>query len=164
MDSPFRLLFVCLGNICRSPAAEAVMRALVEAEGLAGSITMRSAGTAGWHSGKLPDQRMRNAGQKRGYNLSSRARQVNENDLLDHDLVLVMDRQNHRDVLSYDSKSQFSEKIRLFCEFCTGHKEEEVPDPYYGGEQGFEHVLDLLEDGCRGVLRHIREQRGLTQA
>jgi protein-tyrosine phosphatase len=156
MNTPFRLLFVCLGNICRSPAAEAVMRALVESEGLAENVSIRSAGTAGWHAGKLPDQRMRNAGQNRGYDLSSRARQVTEDDLRLHDLVLVMDRQNLRDVLSYDSKSQFSSKIRLFCEFCADHDEEEVPDPYYGGEQGFEHVLDLLEDGCRGVLRHVR--------
>jgi len=161
MDTPFRLLFICLGNICRSPAAEAVMRKLVRSEGLENAIAIRSAGTAGWHSGKLPDQRMRSAGQNRGYDLSSRARQLSEDELRNHDLVLVMDRQNLRDARSYDPKSQFSSKIRLFCEFCADHNEEEVPDPYYGGEQGFEHVLDLLEDGCRGVLQHIRTQRGL---
>ncbi len=156
MAEPFRLLFVCLGNICRSPAAEGVMRALVESEGLADRVTIRSAGTGGWHAGKLPDQRMRSAAQNRGYNLSSRARQVSENDLREHHLVLVMDQQNLRDVRSYDYESQFASKIRLFCEFCTDHQEREVPDPYYGGEQGFEDVLNLLEDGCRGVLCHIR--------
>jgi protein-tyrosine phosphatase len=156
MSPPFRLLFVCLGNICRSPAAEGVMRALIESEGLAGQVTIRSAGTGGWHAGKLPDQRMRTAAQNRGYNLSSRARQVTPDDLRDYDLVLVMDQQNLRDVRTYDLSSQFSAKIRLFCEFCTDHKVREVPDPYYGGEQGFELVLDLLEDGCRGVLAHIR--------
>lgn len=156
MAAPFRLLFVCLGNICRSPAAEGVMRALIEAEGLAESVTIRSAGTGGWHVGKLPDRRMRAAAQNRGYDLSSRARQVSEDDLRDYDLVLVMDQQNLREVRSYDRAALFHPKIRLFCEFCTDHQASEVPDPYYGGEQGFELVLDLLEDGCRGVLAHIR--------
>lgn len=131
------------------------MRALVESKGYADRVSIRSAGTAGWHAGKLPDQRMRTAAQNRGYDLSSRARQVTENDLSEYDLVLVMDRQNLRDVQSFDRSSQFSSKIRLFCEFCTDHQESEVPDPYYGGEQGFELVLNLLEDGCRGVLAHI---------
>lgn len=156
MTSPFRLLFVCLGNICRSPAAEGVMRSLIEAEELTDRVVIRSAGTGGWHAGKLPDQRMRTAAQNRGYDLSSRARQVTENDLSDYDLVLVMDQQNLRDLRAFDRTSQFGSKIRLFCEFCTDHQESEVPDPYYGGEQGFELVLDLLEDGCRGVLAHIR--------
>jgi len=156
MSRPYRVLFVCLGNICRSPAAEGVMRALVEAEGLGGSILVRSAGTAGWHTGKLPDQRMRNAAQNRGYNLCSRARQVNEDVLRENDLVLVMDQPNLRDVRSIDRESRHNAKIHLFCDFCTDHEEKEVPDPYYGGEQGFELVLDLLEDGCRGVLAHIR--------
>ncbi|MDZ4403793.1 low molecular weight protein-tyrosine-phosphatase [Prosthecobacter sp.] len=156
MAEPFRLLFVCLGNICRSPAAEGVMRALVESEGLADRVAIRSAGTGGWHAGKLPDQRMRSAAQNRGYDLSSRARQVSEEDLREHDLVLVMDQQNQREIRSFDCESQFGSKIRLFCEFCTDHDTSEVPDPYYGGEQGFEDVLNLLEDGCRGVLQHIR--------
>ncbi|MDB6003166.1 MAG: protein tyrosine phosphatase [Prosthecobacter sp.] len=156
MVAPFRLLFVCLGNICRSPAAEGVMRALIEAEGLADHVIIRSAGTGGWHVGKLPDQRMRAAARNRSYDLCSRARQVTEDDLRHYDLVLVMDRQNLRDVRSYDRAALFSSKVRLFCEFCTSHQETEVPDPYYGGEQGFELVLDLLEDGCRGVLEHIR--------
>ena len=132
------------------------MRALTELEGFADRILIRSAGTGGWHAGKLPDQRMRSAAQNRGYDLCSRARQVTENDLRDYDLVLVMDRQNLRDMRYYDRTAQFDSKIRLFCDFCTDHQESEVPDPYYGGEQGFELVLDLLEDGCRGVLAHIR--------
>jgi protein-tyrosine phosphatase len=156
MDRPFRILFVCMGNICRSPAAEGVMRALAEAEGLAEHIAIRSAGTGGWHAGNLPDPRMRNAAKNRGYDLSSRARQVSSDDLRDHHLVLVMDQQNLREIRPFDSTGDNAAKIRLFCEFCTDHDADEVPDPYYGGEQGFEHVLDLLEDGCRGVLRHIR--------
>lgn len=161
MTEPFRLLFVCLGNICRSPAAEGVMRALVEREGLAPHVTIRSAGTGGWHAGNLPDQRMRSAAQNRGYNLQSRARQVTEDDLHSHHLVLVMDQQNLREIRPYDSANQHSAKIRLFCDFCTDHDIQEVPDPYYGGEQGFEHVLDLLEDGCRGVIQHIRQHHRL---
>ena len=161
MVEPFRLLFVCLGNICRSPAAEGVMRSLAQAEGMADKITIQSACTAGWHAGKLPDQRMRSAAQNRGYGLNSRARQVTTHDLRDQDLILVMDQGNLRDTRPLDQDSKFGGKIRLFCEFCTEHEEQEVPDPYYGGEQGFEHVLDLLEDGCRGVLQHIRELRGL---
>jgi protein-tyrosine phosphatase len=132
------------------------MRSLVEAEGIGERIAIRSAGTGGWHVGKLPDQRMRSAAQKRSYDLSSRARQVSTEDLRDYDLVLVMDQQNLRDMRSYDPLSQFTAKVRLFCEFCSNHQETEVPDPYYGVEQGFELVLDLLEDGSRGVLQHIR--------
>ncbi len=161
MADPFRLLFVCLGNICRSPAAEGVMRSLVQSEGMGDHVLIQSAGTAGWHTGKLPDPRMRTAAQNRGCSLNSRARQLTARDLHDQDLILVMDRANLGDARALDRESSFGGKIRLFCEFCADHDEQEVPDPYYGGEQGFEHVLDLLEDGCRGVLRHIRELRGL---
>lgn len=132
------------------------MRALVETEGLAEQISIRSAGTGGWHAGNLPDPRMRSAAQNRGYELNSRARQITEGDLRDYDLVLAMDQQNLLEIRTYDRASQFVSKTRLFCEFCSDHAETEVPDPYYGGEQGFELVLDLLEDGCRGVLQHIR--------
>lgn len=159
MAGPFRLLFVCMGNICRSPAAEGVMRALVAQEGLENHVAIRSAGTGGWHAGNLPDQRMRAAAKNRGYDLSSRARQVTADDLRDHDLVLVMDQENLRETRAFDRESHFGSKIRLFCEFCAEHDASEVPDPYYGGEAGFEHVLDLLEDGCRGVLQHIRSAR-----
>lgn len=161
MTEPFRLLFVCLGNICRSPAAEGVMRALAERAGLAQHVAIRSAGTGGWHAGKLPDQRMRSAALNRGYNLQSRARQVTEADLHEHHLVLVMDQHNLREIRPYDQSGQHAAKIRLFCEFCTSHEAREVPDPYYGGAQGFEHVLDLLEDGCQGVIQHIRQHHGL---
>jgi len=159
MAEPFRLLFVCMGNICRSPAAEGVMRALVAEECLENHVAIRSAGTGGWHAGNLPDQRMRAAAKNRGYDLSSRARQVTADDLRDYDLVLVMDQQNLRETRAFDHESRFTPKIRLFCEFCAEHDASEVPDPYYGGEQGFEQVLDLLEDGCRGVLQHIRSTR-----
>ncbi|HEY1050382.1 MAG TPA: low molecular weight phosphotyrosine protein phosphatase, partial [Prosthecobacter sp.] len=113
-------------------------------------------------AGNLPDARMRNAAQTRGYHLQSRARQVTETDLHEHHLVLVMDEQNLREIRTFDRESQHGAKIRLFCEFCSNHEATEVPDPYYGGEQGFEHVLDLLEDGCRGVIDHIRKAQEVS--
>ncbi len=154
--APFRLLFVCLGNICRSPAAHAVMQSMVEKAGLTAQIEIDSAGTASWHTGKLPDDRMRLAGQARGYTLDHPARQIQAADLAKHDLVLAMDRENLRNILALDRDRRFADKVRLFCEFCTGHEEQEVPDPYYGGPEGFEHVLDLMEDGCQGILREIQ--------
>ncbi|MBE7496533.1 MAG: low molecular weight phosphotyrosine protein phosphatase [Verrucomicrobiaceae bacterium] len=156
MPSPVRVLFVCLGNICRSPAAEGVFRHLVHEEGLAEALHIDSAGTADWHSGKLPDERMRQAGKARGYDFSSRARQARAEDLQKFDLILAMDAQNHRDLLSLDPQGLHHTKIRLFRDFCTAHETGDVPDPYYGGPEGFENVLDLLEDGCAGVLSHAR--------
>jgi protein-tyrosine phosphatase len=158
MPAPFRLLFVCLGNICRSPAAEGVMRRLVDESGLQDQIHIDSAGTEGWHTGKPPDPRMTAAAARRDYPLTSRARQVLASDLQSFDLALVMDRQNLQDLQSFDPGARFHHKVRLFCEFCTDHQESEVPDPYYGGPDGFDHVLDLLEDGCGNLLAHIQAE------
>ena len=157
---PFRLLFVCMGNICRSPAAEGVMLSLVQEAGLADRIHIDSAGTGGWHAGNKSDSRMRKAASARGIDLVHLARQVTPEDLAEFDLVLIMDEQNHRDLRPFDPAGRHGAKIRYFCEFCTVHDAKEVPDPYYGGPQGFEHVLDLLEDGCTGVLAHIRKRLG----
>ncbi|GEP45177.1 low molecular weight protein-tyrosine-phosphatase [Brevifollis gellanilyticus] len=151
----FRLLFVCMGNICRSPAAEGVMLRMVREAGLHERIHIDSAGTGGWHAGNQSDARMRKAAATRGLELVHLARQVTPQDLADFDLVLIMDDQNHQDIQPFDPARRHSAKIRYFCEFCTVHDAREVPDPYYGGPQGFEHVLDLLEDGCAGVLKHI---------
>ncbi len=153
---PFRLLFVCLGNICRSPAADGVMRDVVEKSGLSARIEIDSAGTEGWHSGKLPDQRMRQAASTRGLTLDHRARQFKAADLERFDLILAMDRDNERNIRALDRENRHAAKIRLFCDFCTDHAEREVPDPYYGGPEGFEHVLDLIEDGCEGLLREVK--------
>jgi len=153
---PFRLLFVCLGNICRSPAADGVMRDVVEKAGLSDRIEIDSAGTEGWHSGKLPDQRMRQAASTRGITLDHRARQFKAADLERFDLILAMDRDNERNIRTLDRENRHTAKIRLFCDFCTDHSEREVPDPYYGGPEGFEHVLDLIEDGCEGLLREVK--------
>jgi protein-tyrosine phosphatase len=155
---PFRLLFVCLGNICRSPAADGVMRDVVEKSGLSARIEIDSAGTEGWHSGKLPDQRMRQAASARGLTLDHRARQFKAADLERFDLILAMDRDNERNIRALDRENRHTAKIRLFCDFCTDHSEREVPDPYYGGPEGFEHVLDLIEDGCEGLLREVKSR------
>lgn len=157
----YKLLFVCLGNICRSPAAEGVMRRVIAEAGLADQVHIDSAGTAGWHTGKRADRRMQAAAAARGFDLTSFARQVQDADLAEYDLVLVMDQSNHQDLRAFDRESLHAAKVRLFCEFCRLHEETEVPDPYYGGPEGFEKVLDLLEDGCAGVLKHIQAQ--LTQ-
>ena len=155
--APFKLLFVCLGNICRSPAAEGVMRRVISEAGLGDLVLIDSAGTAGWHTGKRADQRMMKAASARGFELTSFARQVRDADLGEYDLILVMDRSNHQDLRAFDRDALHAAKVRLFCEFCSQHEESEVPDPYYGGPEGFDKVLDLLEDGCSGVLSHIRQ-------
>jgi protein-tyrosine phosphatase len=150
------LLFVCMGNICRSPAAHGVMQKMLLDAGLDKQARVDSAGTINLHAGKLPDARMRKAAQRRGYSLTHPARQVRRSDLDDFDLVLVMDLENLANVERLADPRKHKGKVRLFCEFCTKHDETEVPDPYYGGEEGFEFVLDLLEDGCAELLRRIQ--------
>lgn len=154
----FRLLFVCMGNICRSPAAEGVMQKMLHDAGLSAQVQVDSAGTGGWHAGEKADHRMRSAAARRGYDLTSIARQVRAEDLRNFDLVLAMDHTNLQDLRPFDDGSSHLQRVRLFCEFCENHEETEVPDPYYGGASGFDHVLDLLEDGCRNLLSHVRQQ------
>lgn len=147
-----------MGNICRSPAAEGVMRRFVNEAGLNDQIQIDSAGTGGWHTGARADHRMRAAAQNRGHELTSLARQLTEADLANFDLVLIMDEQNRRDLQAFDRSGEHRAKVRFLCEFCREHSDTEVPDPYYGGPQGFEKVLDLIEDSCAGLLKHIQKQ------
>jgi len=152
-----KLLFVCLGNICRSPSAEAVMKALVEQEGLSEQIICDSAGTIGYHSGNPADARMQSHALKRGYDLTSRSRQFNpEVDFEAFDMIIGMDDQNVLDLQTVDSYKRYQDKIFTMTQFCSEHDETEVPDPYYGGDAGFELVLDLLEDACRGLLDNVK--------
>jgi protein-tyrosine phosphatase len=145
-----KILFVCLGNICRSPTAEAVMRKLVEARDL--SIEIDSAGTAAYHIGKSPDDRSQQVALKRGIDMSGqRARKVAENDFYEFDFILAMDKANYRDLLAI-KPSNANADVLLFLNQFGSMGYEEVPDPYYGGEQGFELVLDLLEDACEQFL------------
>lgn len=155
-SSPTRLLFVCLGNICRSPAAEGVMRATVEAQGLGEHFVIQSAGTAGYHIGNPPDSRMLRAASKRGIALRSRARQFCPDDFKNFDLILTMDEDNRRDVLALAPDDLAAQRVRSFATYCADPKVTHIPDPYYGGPEGFEHVLDLLQTGCRHLLAELR--------
>ena len=150
-----RVLFVCLGNICRSPTAHAVFEHLVEAEGLAGAIEVDSAGTGSWHVGAPPDRRAVAAAAGRGYRMAHlRARQVEPGDIERYDYVLAMDRSNLQHLRGMAAPSLHG-RIRLFLSYgdCA---EDEVPDPYYGGEDGFGLVLDLVESAAAGLLHEIR--------
>lgn len=149
------VLFVCMGNICRSPAGEGVMRALVAKAGLSDRMEIASAGTIGMHTGEPPDARMRAAALRRGYALNSRARKVTRADLDHFDLVLTMDDENRRNVLALAQTDEQRARVRPFAGYCREHEVDEVPDPYYGGPEGFERVLDLLEDGCCGVVEAL---------
>lgn len=150
------VLFVCLGNICRSPAAEAVFRSLVEREGLADRIACDSAGTGSWHVGKAPDARMRAAAKRRGYDLDSlRGRQVTVRDFERFDYVLGMDGENLAN-LSILCPKGCEARLGRLLDFAPEVGRRDVPDPYYGGADGFERVLDLVEAGARGLLADIR--------
>lgn len=156
--APLRILFVCMGNICRSPAGEGVLRSQIAATGLGDRVDIDSAGTIGFHAGNPPDRRMLAAASRRGYDLAGRARQVTTADLDRFDLILTMDEANRRDVLALARDDRQRARVRAFCEFCQAHAETEVPDPYYGGREGFDHVLDMLEDGCAGVVEWVRRE------
>ena len=154
-----RILFICLGNICRSPTAEAVFRRVVKEAGLDGQVEIDSAGTGDWHVGEPPDLRATQAATQRGYDLTLlRARQVGTDDFAAFDYVLAMDAENLR-ALERLCPPGHRHKVKLFTAFCsTG--ECAVPDPYAGGPQGFELVLDLVEDCARGLLREVRSRPG----
>lgn len=154
--TPIRLLFVCLGNICRSPAAEGIMQDLVNKAGLQDKIQCDSAGTSNFHIGDPPDARMVMTARQRGLHLNGRARQFHSADFEQFDLILAMDRENYHDILLLDPEAKYRDKVRLICDFCRHHTAKEVPDPYYGGRQGFEKVLDLLTDACEGLLAHLK--------
>ncbi|MBS4097404.1 MAG: low molecular weight phosphotyrosine protein phosphatase [Sulfuricella sp.] len=152
-----KVLFVCMGNICRSPTAEGVFRRLVAEAGLTDAVLIDSAGTHAYHIGKPPDRRAQAAAEKRGYQLSGlRGRQVSAEDFVEFDYILAMDEENLSN-LKRVSHAHYHAKLSLFLEHGTRFSEREVPDPYYGGDQGFEHVLDLVEDASVGLLGKIRK-------
>jgi len=147
------VLFVCLGNICRSPTAEGVMRHLVAERGLDGAVRIDSAGTGDYHVGEAADPRMRDAAASRGYRLDSRARQVAPEDFDRFDLVVAMDRDNLLDLRRLAGRHR--EGVRLFSDFLPDGAPRDVPDPYFGGARGFEEVLDLIETGCPAILDQL---------
>jgi protein-tyrosine phosphatase len=160
MNPDQRVLFVCLGNICRSPAAEGVFLHQVAQAGLAERLQVDSAGTGGWHVGHPADARMRAAAARRGLELTSRARQLELADLSRFDHILTMDNDNLAAVEAMAGRARAAgleprAKVEPLVHYCRHHSVAEVPDPYYGGTQGFEHVLDLLDDACAGLLEAL---------
>ena len=154
------VLFVCMGNICRSPTAEGVFVRKVRDAGLSGRIHIDSAGTHAYHIGNPPDPRTQQAALRRGYDLSPlRARKVAAQDLERFDYVLAMDADN-LSILERLKSAQSQSRIALFMDFAPTHEIREVPDPYYGGESGFERVLDMVEEASEGLLRTIRQEKG----
>ncbi|KZZ44502.1 phosphotyrosine protein phosphatase [Thalassolituus sp. HI0120] len=154
-----RVLFVCLGNICRSPTAHGVFQKMVDDAGLTDKIFVDSAGTAAWHIGKSPDARSTAHAKARGYNLSAlRARQAVSADFDQFDYVLAMDKENLSNLQDICPNGAMSAPQLFLYEFSRKFNELEVPDPYYGGEAGFEHVLDLVEDACESLLADIKKQ------
>ncbi len=150
------VLFICLGNICRSPAAEGIMKAKVEARGLQDEFLVDSAGIGSWHVGQLPDSRMRRCGAAHGYRFDSHARQFRKSDFQDFDHIVVMDNDNYRAITSMAASVEEKKKVVRMADFLRRHREYTiVPDPYYGDEDDFELVITLLEDALEGLLDSI---------
>ena len=157
VNSKYKVLFVCLGNICRSPAAHGIFEHIVRENGMEGVIEIDSAGTYSGHRGELPDRRMRNAAMYRGYALTHRSRPVSGLDFLDFDLIVAMDDNNYEDLMHLAPSVESSRKIRRMASYLTDHQMSYIPDPYYMGMDGFALVLDLLEDGCRNLYEQIKK-------
>ena len=154
-----KVLFVCLGNICRSPSAEGVFRKLVAESDLVHEIVIDSAGTHAYHLNQPPDLRAQQAAARRGVSLSElRGRQATGQDMVEFDYVLAMDKENYTNLMRI---SEGVDNLSLFLEYSDRYDEDEVPDPYYGGPNGFEHVLDMIEDAAQGLLEDIRRRHSL---
>jgi protein-tyrosine phosphatase len=154
-----KILFICMGNICRSPSAEAVMQALVKQQGMEQEIVCDSAGTFDYHRGKPADARMQKHARLRGYELSSISRPFENEDFELFDWIITMDEDNYQQIKWFDQSNNYTGKIRRMTDFCSSSQVSEVPDPYYGGDQGFENVLDLLEDACQGLLEFVMHKK-----
>ena len=154
-NKKYKVLFVCLGNICRSPAAHGIFEHIVKENGMEDRIEVDSAGTYSGHRGELPDRRMRNAALYRGYALTHRSRPVSSLDFLEFDLVVAMDDNNYEDLMHLAPSVEDSRKIVKMASYFSTHNISYVPDPYYMGAEGFSLVLDLLEDGCRNLYESV---------
>lgn len=152
----YKILFVCLGNICRSPAAEGILKKMVKEQGLEDKITIDSAGTSGYHDGELPDPRMRQHGARRGYKFDSLSRRFTSSDFYNFDIILAMDDSNYHNMMRLAPDLESEKKVYRMVEFSKRFGHDHVPDPYYSGADGFELVLDLLEDACEGLLDKMK--------
>jgi len=153
-----KVLFVCLGNICRSPTAHGIFREKVEQAGMSAIVEIESAGTSGWHIGEPPDKRTQAAALAKGYDLSDlKGRAFSASDFSYYDYILAMDEENLRSMQQL-KPADYSGHLGLFLDFSGQDAYREVPDPYYGGNQGFQTVINLVEEGCSGLLEHIRKQ------
>ena len=153
-----RILFLCMGNICRSPAAHCVFQEKVNQAKLADQFFIDSAGTIGFHQGNEPDGRMQDALRQRKIPVIGQSRQINKSDLENFDLILAMDNSNLMEARALDKKGQWHDKIKCFADYCSDPTVKEIPDPYYGYEDGFETVLDLIEEGCQQLLIDCKKQ------
>jgi protein-tyrosine phosphatase len=157
--SKHRILFICLGNICRSPAAEGIMKHIVNEAGMTDMFYIDSAGMGNWHVGSLPDRRMRDHGRRHGYTFDSRARQFTRSDFARFDLIVTMDESNRRGVMAMANSQEERDKVVNMADYLTlHHGQATVPDPYYGGDSDFELVIELLEDACQGLYNSIMEK------
>ena len=155
VNNRYKVLFVCLGNICRSPAAQGIFEHIVRENGAQDRFEVDSAGTYSGHRGELPDRRMRNAAMYRGFALTHKARPVSGLDFLDFDLIVAMDDQNYEDLMHLAPSVEATHKIKRMASYLTTHNISYIPDPYYMGTEGFTLVLDLLEEGCRNLFETI---------
>lgn len=155
------VLFVCLGNICRSPAAEEVLRHM--STEISPKINVESCGLGDWHIGRLPDERMRESAQKRGYILASRAQRFTKDFLEKFDLILAADKEILHELYRFAEKPDHKAKIHLITHYSPCYKDEEIPDPYYEGESGFERVLDMIEDSCEGLVAELQKLHKKSQ-
>jgi protein-tyrosine phosphatase len=153
------ILFVCLGNICRSPAAEGVLRHISLKDEQSLELHIESCGLGDWHAGRLPDERMREAAKKRGVILSSRAQMIRSEFFDRFDLILAADNKVLNELYRYALTPDHKAKLHYITHFSGSYKDQEIPDPYYEGEAGFEHVLDMIEDSCEGLLQHLKKKR-----
>ena len=155
INNKYKVLFVCLGNICRSPAAHGIFEHIVRREGAQDMVEVDSAGTYGKHRGELPDRRMREAASARGYSLTHVSRPVSGLDLLEFDLIIAMDDQNYQNLMNIAPSVEAARKVKRMSEYLTDNKISYIPDPYYSGMDGFNYVLDLLEESCENLFSSL---------